>query len=211
MVVISVLEPEVIDYIADDSTVWEQEPLEKLVYIEQLSAYKHDVFLAAHGYFKIKLLEELWKSGMPLEGVVKTDRRGINSVSVIIHVWLCILGGGIIGLSTGMAWQCYPNARIVVLEKERFSISPNGNIWRHSLWHLLQAGEFHKFCREGSRSMVEFCQKHGIDEVCGKVIAATDKRTIALENLYKRGLENGWVLPNLVQRKSRKLNLMCAV
>jgi len=33
-----VLEPEVIDYIADDSTVWEQEPLEKLAHIEQLSA-----------------------------------------------------------------------------------------------------------------------------------------------------------------------------
>jgi len=40
----------VIDYIADDSTVWEQEPLEKLAHIEQLSAYKHDGF-GSHGYF----------------------------------------------------------------------------------------------------------------------------------------------------------------
>ena len=37
-----VLEPEVIDFIADDATVWEQEPLKKLAHLEQLSAYKHN-------------------------------------------------------------------------------------------------------------------------------------------------------------------------
>jgi L-2-hydroxyglutarate oxidase len=41
--------------------------------------------------------------------------------------------------------------------------------------------------------MVEFCQEHGIDhEVCGKVIVATDEKELPrLENLYKRGFENG--------------------
>jgi len=39
-----VLEPEVIDFIADDSTVWEEEPLQKLTQMKQLSAYKHSGF-----------------------------------------------------------------------------------------------------------------------------------------------------------------------
>ncbi|MFO5494210.1 MAG: L-2-hydroxyglutarate oxidase, partial [Cuspidothrix sp.] len=50
-----------------------------------------------------------------------------------------------------------------------------------------------KFCRDGSRSMVEFCQKHDIDhDICGKVIVATNEQELPrLENLYTRGLENG--------------------
>ncbi|MDP5337876.1 MAG: glucose-1-phosphate cytidylyltransferase, partial [Nodularia sp. (in: cyanobacteria)] len=39
-----VLEPEVINLIADDSTVWEKEPLEKLAQMDQLSAFKHNDF-----------------------------------------------------------------------------------------------------------------------------------------------------------------------
>ncbi|MFO0173633.1 MAG: glucose-1-phosphate cytidylyltransferase, partial [Aphanizomenon sp.] len=39
-----VLEPQVIDFIANTSTVWEKEPLEKLADLEQLSAYKHNGF-----------------------------------------------------------------------------------------------------------------------------------------------------------------------
>jgi glucose-1-phosphate cytidylyltransferase len=59
-----VLEPEVIDHIADDSTVWEQEPLEKLAHMEQLSAYKHKGFWQPMDTLRDKNhLEELWKSG----------------------------------------------------------------------------------------------------------------------------------------------------
>jgi glucose-1-phosphate cytidylyltransferase len=59
-----VLEPEVIDYIADDSTVWEQEPLAKLAHDDQLAAYKHDGFWQPMDTLKDKnRLEELWKSG----------------------------------------------------------------------------------------------------------------------------------------------------
>ena len=59
-----VLEPEVIDYIADDSTVWESEPLEKLAFMEQLSAYKHDGFWQPMDTLRDKnYLEDLWKNG----------------------------------------------------------------------------------------------------------------------------------------------------
>lgn len=58
-----VLEPEVIDYIASDSTVWEKEPLEKLADSGQLAAYKHPGFWQPMDTLRDKTyLEELWKS-----------------------------------------------------------------------------------------------------------------------------------------------------
>ena len=41
--------------------------------------------------------------------------------------------------------------------------------------------------------MVEFCREHGIKhDVCGKVIVATKEKELPLlENLFRRGLENG--------------------
>ena len=59
-----VLEPEVIDFIADDATVWEQEPLKKLAHLEQLSAYKHQGFWQPMDTLRDKrYLEGLWQSG----------------------------------------------------------------------------------------------------------------------------------------------------
>ncbi len=59
-----VLEPEVIDYIADESTVWEQEPLKKLTLDGQLSAYKHFDFWQPMDTLRDKnYLEDLWKTG----------------------------------------------------------------------------------------------------------------------------------------------------
>jgi glucose-1-phosphate cytidylyltransferase len=59
-----VVEPEVIDYIADDDTVWEQEPLKKLAHDNQLSAYRHDGFWHPMDSLRDKtVLEGLWKSG----------------------------------------------------------------------------------------------------------------------------------------------------
>ena len=59
-----VMEPDVIDYIADDFTVWEQEPLKKLADSEQLSAYKHDGFWQPMDTLRDKnYLEGLWQSG----------------------------------------------------------------------------------------------------------------------------------------------------
>jgi glucose-1-phosphate cytidylyltransferase len=56
-----VLEPEVIDYIADDTTVWEKEPLEKLADSNQLAAYKHSGFWQPMDTLRDKnYLEELW-------------------------------------------------------------------------------------------------------------------------------------------------------
>ena len=108
-----------------------------------------------------------------------------------------IVGGGIVGLSTAMALgRRYPNSTIVVLEKEgRWASHQSG---RNS--GVIHSGIYYKpgsfkarFAREGSRSMAQFCQEHGIaHEICGKVIVATEPNELPLlENLYRRGLENG--------------------
>jgi glucose-1-phosphate cytidylyltransferase len=59
-----VLEPSVIDLIADDETAWEREPLEFLAKTEQLSAFKHSGFWHPMDTLRDRTyLENLWNSG----------------------------------------------------------------------------------------------------------------------------------------------------
>jgi L-2-hydroxyglutarate oxidase len=91
--------------------------------------------------------------------------------------------------------QRYPDAALLVLEKEdRLAAHQSG---RNS--GVIHSGIYYKpgsykarFAREGSRSLVRFCQEHGIaHEVCGKVIVATEPEELPrLDTLYQRGLEN---------------------
>ena len=107
-----------------------------------------------------------------------------------------IVGGGIVGLSTGMAlYKRYPNAKIVILDKEN-------QVAKHQTGHnsgVIHSGIYYKpgsfkarFARKGSQSMTEFCRKYDIEhDICGKVIVATkDAELPLLDNLYRRGLEN---------------------
>jgi len=58
-----VLEPEVLNYIEDEKTIWEREPLEKLSNENQLSAYKHEGFWQPLDTLRDKeQLEELWNN-----------------------------------------------------------------------------------------------------------------------------------------------------
>lgn len=108
-----------------------------------------------------------------------------------------ILGGGIVGLSTGMTLAIhYPNARIVVIEKEsQWALHQSGHNSGviHSGVYYKPGSLKAKLCREGSRSMISFCREHEIDyEVCGKVIVACEPKELPLlESLYRRGVENG--------------------
>jgi glucose-1-phosphate cytidylyltransferase len=61
-----VLSPNVIDYIGDDTSVWEREPLEGLASDGQLAAFFHDGFWQPMDTLRDKgQLEELWASGTP--------------------------------------------------------------------------------------------------------------------------------------------------
>lgn len=107
-----------------------------------------------------------------------------------------IVGGGIVGLSTGMAiYDRFPNAKVVVIEKEavvaEHQTGHNSGVIHSGIYY--KPGSFKaRFARQGSNSMKEFCQTHGIDhDICGKVIVATKEEELPLlENLYTRGLEN---------------------
>nr|MBA2533474.1 L-2-hydroxyglutarate oxidase [Rubrobacter sp.] len=95
-----------------------------------------------------------------------------------------------------------PGARIAVLEKE-------GGWARHQTGHnsgVIHSGIYYKpkslkarFCVEGARALVEFCEERGIDyEICGKVIVATEPGELPLlERLRERGLKNGLVVEDL--------------
>ncbi|WP_085524778.1 L-2-hydroxyglutarate oxidase [Tuberibacillus sp. Marseille-P3662] len=107
-----------------------------------------------------------------------------------------IIGGGIVGLSVGMALsQRHPDASILLVEKEpELSLHQTG---RNS--GVIHSGIYYKpgslkaeLARTGNQQMVAFCKEHGIEhDVCGKVIVATseDERPL-LENLYNRGRQN---------------------
>jgi glucose-1-phosphate cytidylyltransferase len=59
-----VLEPGIFDYIEDDSTQWEREPLENLARDGQLMAYCHSSFWQCMDTLREKhILETLWQSG----------------------------------------------------------------------------------------------------------------------------------------------------
>src|SRR5436190_12809021 len=108
-----------------------------------------------------------------------------------------VIGGGIVGLATAMAvGNKYPKARILVLEKEQdvaqHQTGRNSGVIHSGIYY--KPGSFKaKFAREGNRTMVEFCQEHGIEhDICGKVIVATEQAELPLlEKLFNRGVENG--------------------
>ncbi|WP_286230855.1 L-2-hydroxyglutarate oxidase [Neobacillus mesonae] len=107
-----------------------------------------------------------------------------------------IVGGGIVGLSTGMAiYERFPNAKVVVIEKEpavaQHQTGHNSGVIHSGIYY--KPGSFKaRFARQGSQSMRDFCQKYGIEhDICGKVIVATKQEELPLlDNLYQRGLQN---------------------
>jgi len=59
-----VLSPKVLDYIKDDKTVWEEQPLQQLAMEGGLSAFKHSGFWQPMDTLRDKVrLEQLWESG----------------------------------------------------------------------------------------------------------------------------------------------------
>src|SRR5687768_3857375 len=114
-----------------------------------------------------------------------------------------VVGGGIVGLSTAMALsQRYPHRRILVLEKEA---EPALHQTGHNSG-VIHSGIYYKpgslkaqFATAGNRSMVEFCEEHGIaHEICGKIIVATEPHELPrLKALLDRGRANGLELEEL--------------
>lgn len=59
-----VVEPKALDFITDDQTVWEKEPLEELAKTDKLAAFRHDGFWQPMDTLRDKnLLEDYWNNG----------------------------------------------------------------------------------------------------------------------------------------------------
>lgn len=108
-----------------------------------------------------------------------------------------IVGGGILGLATGLALTARnPALRLLLLEKEP-------RVGMHQTGHnsgVIHAGIYYRpgslkarLSVQGVQRMMAFCDAHDIPyEKCGKVIVATDERElVALDELYRRGSANG--------------------
>jgi glucose-1-phosphate cytidylyltransferase len=61
-----VLQPEVVNYISNEQTIWEHEPLESLATQGQLSAFLHAGFWHSMDTFRdVHILNKLWEEGNP--------------------------------------------------------------------------------------------------------------------------------------------------
>ncbi|MDQ1855324.1 L-2-hydroxyglutarate oxidase [Chryseobacterium sp. WLY505] len=110
---------------------------------------------------------------------------------------IIIIGAGLVGLAT--AYQTLlknPDSKILILEKEN-------DVALHQSGHnsgVIHSGIYYKpgslkakNCIEGYNSVINFAEKHGIRyDLCGKIIVATSQEELPLlDNIYKRGVENG--------------------
>jgi (S)-2-hydroxyglutarate dehydrogenase len=108
-----------------------------------------------------------------------------------------IIGAGIVGLATAhKVITQNPRLRVCVIDKE-------DKIAQHQTGHnsgVIHSGIYYKAgslkainCQQGYQQLLDFCDDHGIKyDLCGKVIVATsEKEKGSLDNIYKRGIENG--------------------
>jgi len=108
-----------------------------------------------------------------------------------------IVGGGIVGLAVGKALvERYPGRSVLVLEKERawaaHQTGRNSGVIHSGIYYKPGSAKA-RLARAGNRAIVAFCEQHGIPyRLCGKLIVATDPAELPLlENLHRRGLDNG--------------------
>ncbi|WP_454047211.1 L-2-hydroxyglutarate oxidase [Chryseobacterium sp. Marseille-Q8038] len=110
---------------------------------------------------------------------------------------IIIIGAGLVGLATAYQTQLKnPDSKILILEKEN-------DVALHQSGHnsgVIHSGIYYKpgslkakNCIEGYNSVINFAEKHGIRyDLCGKIIVATSQEELPLlDNIYKRGVENG--------------------
>ncbi|MFM1654156.1 L-2-hydroxyglutarate oxidase [Brevibacillus sp. B_LB10_24] len=122
-----------------------------------------------------------------------------------------IIGGGIVGLSTGYSLlQKYPAAKVAILEKEpvlAFHQTGHNSGVIHSGIYYKPGSLKARFSREGGELLRAFCTQHEIPyEMCGKVIVATEQSELPLlQNLYNRGRENGISLSLINQEQLREI------
>jgi L-2-hydroxyglutarate oxidase len=128
---------------------------------------------------------------------------------------VCIVGGGIVGLATAMAYLARdPGARLVLVEKERalatHQTGHNSGVIHSGIYYApgsLKAD----LCKRGERATKAFCARHGIPvETCGKTLVATSALEMErMAALAARATENGLAFERLdaAERRRREPNV----
>ncbi len=108
-----------------------------------------------------------------------------------------IVGGGIVGLATGLKIkQAQPKLKVVILEKENKVASHqtghNSGVIHSGLYYAPGSLKAQN-CIGGYHELLDFCDQQDIAyDICGKIVVATHAGQLrAMENLYQRGVENG--------------------
>ena len=110
---------------------------------------------------------------------------------------LIVIGGGIVGLAT--AYQVLkkkPDLKLALIEKEnrlcKHQTGNNSGVIHSGLYYKPGSLKAQN-CTRGYNMLLEFCERESLPyQLCGKVVVATDdSQKPMLEDLYRRGLENG--------------------
>ena len=110
---------------------------------------------------------------------------------------ILVIGGGIVGTATAMQiLQQKPQLKLLLIEEEN-SLAPhqtgNNSGVIHSGLYYKPGSLKARNCVKGRKLMYQFCEENGIkNEQCGKlVLAADENERVKLNDLEKRGQENG--------------------
>lgn len=123
---------------------------------------------------------------------------------------IIIIGAGIVGLASALKiLEAKPGLKLLIIEKEN-------DICKHQTGNnsgVIHSGIYYKpgslkaqNCRRGYELLIDFCNRHNVKfEICGKVIVAENKNELqALDNIYKRGIENGLQDLKILERDELK-------
>src|SRR5262249_57794593 len=111
-----------------------------------------------------------------------------------MHTDVLIVGGGIVGLGTGLALAGRASVTVVEAEKHiaLHQTGHNSGVIHSGLYYKPGSAKA-KNCAEGRELLYRFCVENDVPhERCGKLVVATDPSEIpALEELERRGTANG--------------------
>ena len=110
---------------------------------------------------------------------------------------IAIIGGGIVGLGTGLALaERHTGFSLAILEKEpelaSHQTGRNSGVMHAGIYYKTGSAKA-KLCVEGVRLLTRFCDENGVKyDRCGKIIAAVNEQELPrLQELYERGTANG--------------------
>ncbi len=127
-----------------------------------------------------------------------------------------VLGGGIIGVNVARELKrAYPDAKVVVLEKEdgcgRHTSGRNSGVLHAGFYYTADSLKA-RFTKEGNLALTEFCDHHGIPiNKCGKLVVAKDEAELkTMDELIARGKANGIELQSITAAEAREIEPLVA-